>query len=84
MEVIPHGRDVACAGPNAPACEQIDDLIKLLVTIRERWGNTAVRYHINWGSNALWAEDSQKRKIDSLTKSLQRLKAKVKRIRAGQ
>lgn len=41
MNVDPYDSDVACAGPNAPPCDQIDDLIKLLVTIRHRWGNSS-------------------------------------------
>lgn len=81
MEIQPFGSDIACAGPTAPDCEQIDDLIKLLVTIRERYGNTAVRYRISWGASALWAEDAQKKEIATLTKSVARLKAKLARVR---
>jgi hypothetical protein len=66
MEIEPYPSDVACAGPKAPKCEQIDDLIKLLVTIRERWGNTAVKYRVTWGGNALWVEDEHKRTIAEL------------------
>lgn len=66
MNIEPHPPDVACAGPDAPKCEQIDDLIRLLVTIRERWGNTAIRYSIQWGGNAMWAEDEQRQEIRRL------------------
>ena len=76
MEVEPYPSDVACAGPSAPKCEQIDDLIRLLVTIRERWGNTAVKYRIQWGANALWAEDTAKQEIARLKKRLKRSKVK--------
>ena len=76
MIVDPYPADVACAGPTAPKCEQIDDLIKLLVTIRERWGNTAIRYRVQWGGSALWAEDAQKKEIASLKKKLAKLKSK--------
>lgn len=79
MEITPYAGDVAVAGPSAPSCEQIDDLIKLLVTIRERWGNTAIRYNIQWGGSAGWAEDDQKKEIERLKKSLKRLKAKQKK-----
>jgi hypothetical protein len=72
--VEPYPGDVPCAGPNAPKCDQIDDLIKLLVTIRERWGNTAIKYRLQWGANALWAEDEQKREIDKLKKQLSKMK----------
>jgi hypothetical protein len=37
-------------------CGQIEDLIKLLVTIRHRWGNTAIKYNIQWGASALWSD----------------------------
>lgn len=69
---------MACAGPTAPKCDQIDELIKLLVTIRERFGNTAVKYRVQWGANDLWAEDEQKREIDRLKKRLKKLKSQVK------
>lgn len=36
MNVDPYANDVPVAGPNAPKCERIDDLIKLLVTISHR------------------------------------------------
>ena len=76
MNIEPYANDVACAGPSAPKCEQIDDLIKLLVTIRHRWGNTAIRYRISWGGSSLWAEDAMRRKIDRLNRTAKRLKAK--------
>lgn len=74
MDIEPHGPDVPVAGPDAPACEQIDDLIKLLVTIRHRWGNTAVKYRVSWGGSALWAQDDQKKEIERLKRKLERLK----------
>jgi hypothetical protein len=66
MNVEPYPKDVACCGPDAPACEQIDDLIRLLVTIRERFGNTAIKYRLQWGGSALWADDEQKKLIRDL------------------
>lgn len=83
MNVEPYPGDVACAGPTAPKCEQIDDLIRLLVTIRERWGNTAIRYSVQWGASALWAEDAQKRQIDRLTKKLAKARADGSPTRHG-
>ena len=70
MEVEPHDNDTPLLGPGAPKCEQVDDLIRLLVTVRHRFGNTAVRYRIQWGANALWAEDAQKREIERLKKRI--------------
>ena len=76
MVVEPYPPDVAVAGLDAPKCDQIDDLIRLLVTIRERWGNTAVRYRVQWGASALWAEDDQKREIEKLKKQVAKLKTR--------
>lgn len=81
MIVEPFPPEVACTGLTAPKCEQIDELIRLLVTIRERWGNTAVRYNIQWGGTALWAEDAQKEEIERLKKRVERLKNRVKRLK---
>jgi len=73
MQIEPHSDDVALLGPDAPAADQIDDLLRLLVTIRHRWGNTAVRYRIQWGANALWANDAQKRRIEALEDALEKI-----------
>jgi hypothetical protein len=78
MQVEPYPSDVACAGPNAPKCERIDDLIKLLVTIRERWGNTAIGYRVQWGGTALWVEDAQKQEIAKLKKKLKKSRGVAK------
>ena len=74
MNVEPYPPEVACAGPEAPECGQIDDLIRLLVTIRERFGNTAVRYRVQWGANALWIEDAQKQEITKLKQRSERIR----------
>jgi hypothetical protein len=78
MNIEPYEDSVACAGPTAPKCEQIDDLIKLLVTIRDRFGNTAIKYRVTWGGSALWAEDEMRREIAKLKSQVKRLKAKSK------
>lgn len=70
MQIEPYPDDVALLGEGSPAPHQIDDLIRVLVTIRHRWGNTAVRYRVQWGSNALWANDAQKREIEDLERAL--------------
>jgi hypothetical protein len=77
MNVEPYEDGVACAGPTAPDCDRIDDLLRLLVTIRERWGNTAVRYRFQWGAAALWAEDGQKKELAKLKAKIERLKRKA-------
>lgn len=70
MNIEPYPGNVPLAGPEAPNCNQIDDLIKLLVTIRERFGNTAVKYRVQWGANALWAESAQRQEIARLREAL--------------
>lgn len=70
MNIEPYPDGVACAGPEAPVADQIDDLIRLLVTIRHRWGNTAVRYRVRWGASGLWAHDEQKQRIADLENCL--------------
>jgi predicted RNA-binding Zn-ribbon protein involved in translation (DUF1610 family) len=63
---VPYADDVACAGPDAPKCDRIDELIRLLVTIRHRFGNTAVQYRVTWGGSALWTEDELRGQIRQL------------------
>ncbi len=82
MNIEPYPSDVACAGPTAPKADRIDDLIRLLVTISERWGNTCVRYRVQWGANGLWAADAQRQEIERLKASNKRLRAKLKKTRA--
>lgn len=82
MDITPYPSGTAIAGPDAPACDQIDDLIKLLVTIRERFGNTAVKYRIAWGGSALWAADDMRKEIDRLNNLLKKERAKLKKERA--
>lgn len=79
MLVEPYDKDVACAGPEAPKCEQIDDLIRLLVTIRERFGSTAIQYLVTWGGSALWAKDVMRQTITKLENKVKRLQKKIKK-----
>lgn len=53
-------------GVNVFKAENISDLATLVATIHERFGNTAVKYSIQWGASALWAEDVQKEQIRTL------------------
>src|SRR5690348_902406 len=56
--------------PDVPKIEMIDDLIRYLVTVRHRFGNTCVgAYRIRWGSSALWAQD-EAQKFMQLTEQL--------------
>jgi hypothetical protein len=81
MKIEPYGSGVSAAGPEAPKCEHIDELIKLLVTIRKRWGNTDIKYRISWGGLALCVEDAEKTEIDRLTKLVAKKNKQLKRLK---
>lgn len=66
MHVLPFDNDTPLLGDGAPDARQIDDLLRVLATIRHRFGNTAVRYSIQWGSQGCRAIDGQKREIERL------------------
>lgn len=68
MQIEPFADDVPLAGEDAPTADQIDDLIKILVTTRKRFGNTAVRYSVQWGGSALQVRDKQRAEIERLEK----------------
>lgn len=58
VKVEPYAADIPLQGPEAPPFpDRIDDLIKYLVTISERFGNTAVSFRLRWGAAALWSHD---------------------------
>lgn len=56
MEIAPYDGDVPLMGPGTPEITQIDDLLRYLATVKERFGNTAVHYRVRWGASALWAQ----------------------------
>lgn len=66
MQIEPFGDETPLNGEDAPKADQIDDLLRILATIRKRWGNTAVRYRVRWGASALWCHDEQKQEIERL------------------
>lgn len=78
FHVEPYHENVACAGPSAPKCQQIDELIRLLVTIRDRFGNTCVKYRVQWGATAMHATDNDKQTIDRLRKRVKKLREELK------
>lgn len=73
MNIEPFGDDVPLQGPDAPVPEQIDGLLRLLATIRHRFGNTVVTYRFQFGATALWACDGQKQRIAELLDAGQKL-----------
>jgi hypothetical protein len=55
---------------DVPRIEMIDDLIRYLVTVRHRFGNTTVAaYRVRWGASALWAQHDAE-KLVQLTERL--------------
>lgn len=76
MQIDPYPDDVPLMGPGAPKADRVEDLIRLLVTLRNRFGNTIVRYAVSWGSRGLQVNDAQKTHID-------RLKAWVNDLQSG-
>ncbi len=76
----PYSPETPLNGHDSPGAVQIEELIKLLVTIHHRYGNTAIKYRLSWGANALWVEDEQKQKIEKLEASVKRLKKKLAKV----
>lgn len=70
MKIEPYGDDVPMSGPDAPVAETIDALMRVLATIRYRFGNTAVTYSISWGGSALHARGRQLAQIEMLEQAL--------------
>lgn len=71
-DLKPWGDDVALAGPDAPKNNgMIEHLIGYLLTVHERFGNTAVTASIKWGANALWKRDEQAERFAAHTAAVQ-------------
>lgn len=66
MNIEPYPGDVPLAGDDAVTATHIDDLLKLLATVSKRFGNTIVRYTINWGASGLRVQDEQSQEIARL------------------
>ena len=61
------GEDVPLRGPDAPKNDgKIKHLIEYLLTVYERFGNTAVTADLQWGASALHKRDEQKERIAEL------------------
>ena len=82
MNIEPFSDDVAIQGPDVPDATNIDDLLKYCATIRKRFGNTAVVFHLGWGSSALHAQDKQSKEIDRLGILLSSVEAERNSLRA--
>lgn len=67
IKPTPFDDGTALAGPDAPKDDgQILHLIRYLLTVYKRFGNTAVTTQLQWGSSALWKRDEQAKKIVEL------------------
>ena len=59
--------DTALSGPDAPKWNgQIEHLIRYLLTVHKRFGNTAITADLRWGASALHKRDEQKKHIAQL------------------
>jgi hypothetical protein len=67
---VPFSDNTPLCGPDAPEAKQIDDLIRYLVTVRSRFGNTCVNYSIQWGATSLHMQDKLQREVAELKSKL--------------
>lgn len=75
------GDDVALMGPEAPKWDgHIKHLVEYLLTVYERFGNTAVTANLQWGASALWKRDEQAEQIADLQSRLSAAEARIKEI----
>lgn len=58
--------DSPLLGPGARKADHVDDLIRVLMTIRKRFGNAKVSYRINWGEGALHAQDGLRERLEKI------------------
>lgn len=66
--------DVALMGPDAPKWNgQIEHLIRYLLTVYRRFGNTAITADLQWGASALHKQDAQKYDIAYLEATVENL-----------
>jgi hypothetical protein len=66
-ELKPWSGDTPLRGPEAPENDgHIEHLIQYLLSIHERFGNTAVTCDLQWGATALHKRDAQKKLIEEI------------------
>ena len=71
--------DTALRGPDAPKWDgHIEHLIRYLLTVHKRFGNTTVTVDLQWGATALWKRDEQKERIVELEQELNDIRGRLK------
>ena len=59
-------------GPDAPKDDgHIEHLIRYLLTVHKRFGNTCITTDLQWGAVALHKRDAQKLRIGELEKQIE-------------
>ncbi len=71
--------DTALMGPEAPKWDgRIEHLIRYLLTVHKRFGNTTVTASLQWGASALWKRNDQSERIATLEQQNAELVAALK------
>lgn len=81
MNMEPYPGDVALTGPHVPCADRLEDLLKLLVTIHKRFGNTSITYRLTWGGIAMCVQDAQQRENARLKKANAKLRKQLREER---
>lgn len=75
--VAPYADDVPLMGPDAPDIEKTSDLIRYLLTVRKRFGNTAITCSLQWGGSALNARSRDKAEVARLQSEVRGLRERL-------
>lgn len=71
-ELKPYDAGTPLQGEGTPNLQSVDDWIRYMMTVRERFGSTAMvgKFHIQWGASALWAMDGLRKSGDKMAHEL--------------
>lgn len=84
-ELKPYASGVPLNGEGMPPLKTVDDWIRYMMTVRERFGSTVMigKFEMKWGASALWGVDSYQKEIDQLKEEVAWQKKKVNNLRAA-
>lgn len=59
-ELKPYANDIPLNGEGMPPLKTVDDWIRYMMTVRERFGSTVMigKFEMKWGASALWGMDA--------------------------
>lgn len=70
-DLKPWADDVALRGPNAPKNDgSVEHLIRYLLSVHQRFGNTCITCNLQWGAAALWKRDEQRLQLIAAREAL--------------